>query len=139
MPAPEPALPPVTWDPVLADVAYDYLSRCPSPDGVFTEHNPHATEDYAALGGSGWVGENIWGTSGDAYTAAEVVADWMSEAPDYDHASNTSSGVTGHYTQVVWRASTRIGCAWVVCPELEFGGLVLCNYSPGGNDGSRPY
>lgn len=138
-PAPEPPLLPVTWDPTLAEVAFAYASRCEGADKVLIDHNPQSTDDYRARGGMDYVGENIWATSGDAYSAAEVVGAWMSEAPDFDYANNTSSGVTGHYTQVVWRGTERIGCAWVQCPEFQFPGVVLCNYAPGGNDGSRPY
>lgn len=138
-PMPDPALPPVTWDPVLADVAYNYASKCQGADRVLIDHNPSATDDYRALGGMDYVGENIWANSAVSYVAADVVGSWMSEAGDYDYEANTGSGVTGHYTQVVWRTSTKIGCAFVNCAEFEFPGVVLCNYAPGGNDGSRPY
>ncbi len=138
-PMPDPALPSVTWDPVLADVAYNYASSCQGADRVLIDHNPSATDDYRALGGMDYVGENIWANSAVSYVAAEVVGSWMSEGPDYNYADNTSSGTTGHYTQVVWRTSTKIGCAFVNCAEFEYPGVVLCNYAPGGNDGSRPY
>jgi uncharacterized protein YkwD len=138
-PAPEPSLRPVTWDDTLAEVAFAYASRCEGADRVLIDHNAQSTDDYRARGRMDSVGENIWATSGDAYSAAEVVDAWMSEAPDFDYANNTSSGVTGHYTQVVWRSTERIGCAWVQCPEFQFPGVVLCNYAPAGNDGSRPY
>jgi pathogenesis-related protein 1 len=36
-----------------------------------------------------------------------------------------------HYTQVVWRASTKIGCACVV--RNNGGPIINCNYSPQGN------
>jgi pathogenesis-related protein 1 len=37
----------------------------------------------------------------------------------------------GHYTQVVWRTSTKIGCARVVCNNGAT--IISCNYSPHGN------
>jgi hypothetical protein len=41
---------------------------------------------------------------------------------------------------VVWRASVRIGCAIVDCPNVTFHSTVLCDYSPGGNiQGQKPY
>ncbi|EMS67474.1 Pathogenesis-related protein PRB1-3 [Triticum urartu] len=47
--------------------------------------------------------------------------------------------VCGHYTQVVWRKSTRIGCARVVCAGNR-GVFITCNYNPPGNfNGERPF
>jgi pathogenesis-related protein 1 len=137
-PTPSPALPPVAWDAVLADSAYNYLSRCQSSDGNMVDHNANRTPDYAALGGSGYVGENIYAMQGGAATPTNAVKLWMSEASSYDYAANTGSA--GHYTQVVWRASVRIGCAIVSCPSLKYSNSILCDYSPGGNmNGQRPY
>ena len=61
----------------------------------------------------------------------------------YDHDSNTCSAPEGescgHYTQVVWRASTSIGCARVVCNNNR-GVFITCNYNPPGNfNGERPF
>ena len=137
-PPPSPALPPVSWDAVLADSAYNYLAKCRSSDGNMVEHNASRTSDYAALGGSGYVGENIYASQGSRATPTDAVDLWMSEASAYDYATN--SGSAGHYTQVVWRASVRIGCAIVSCPALRFANSILCDYSPGGNvNGQRPY
>ncbi len=137
-PPPSPALPPVSWDAILADSAYNYLSKCQSSDGSMVSHNANRTEDYATLGGSGYVGENIYASSGSAATPTAAVTLWMSEASAYDYAAN--SGSAGHYTQVVWRDSVRIGCAIVTCSALKFKNSILCDYAPGGNvNGQRPY
>ncbi|KAF4378489.1 hypothetical protein G4B88_027549 [Cannabis sativa] len=60
----------------------------------------------------------------------------------YDYNSNTCLSENPwaclHYTQVVWRDSTRLGCAKVHC-NVE-GIIVICNYDPPGNYiGQRPY
>jgi hypothetical protein len=137
-PAPSPALPPVSWDAVLADSAYGYLARCVSGDHALIDHNADRTSDYAALGGAGYVGENIYGATGMA-TPDAAVASWMAEAPQFNYATSTI-GTAGHYTQVVWRASVRIGCAIVDCPSVTFHSVVLCDYAPGGNiSGQKPY
>jgi uncharacterized protein YkwD len=137
-PPPSPALPPVSWDAILADSAYNYLSKCQSSDGSMVSHNANRSTDYAALGGSGYVGENIYASSGSNATPTGAVTLWMSEASSYDYAAN--SGSAGHYTQVVWRDSVRIGCAIVTCSALRFKNSILCDYSPGGNvNGQRPY
>jgi hypothetical protein len=127
-PPPDPTLPLVSWDNVLADSAYDYLSRCPGGNTALAPHNANRTSDYKALGGTDSVGENIYaGTSSVSPTAA--VNTWMSEASKYDYTAN-NIGEAGHYTQVVWRASVRIGCAIVNCPNYQYSNTVLCDYAP---------
>jgi uncharacterized protein YkwD len=136
-PTPSPPLPPVSWDAVLADVAYNYLSRCVG-SGSLIDHNANRTADYKALGGSDYVGENIYATTGAAHPA-DAVTLWMQEASSYDYASG-DIGSAGHYTQVVWRDSVRIGCAIVNCPNVQYNDTVLCDYAPGGNiTGQKPY
>jgi uncharacterized protein YkwD len=140
-PLPSPPLPQVTWDPILADAAYNYLTKCvASPDASLVEHNMDRTSDYQALGGTdSYVGENIYGTTGTTVAPADAVEAWMSEATAFNY-SKPNYSAAGHYSQVVWRASVRIGCAIVNCPNAHANNTVLCNYAPGGNiPGQKPY
>jgi uncharacterized protein YkwD len=137
-PTPNPALPPVSWDPILANSAYNYTALCQGASGLLS-HNANRSTDYQALGGSGYVGENIYATTANTVAPADAVDDWMTEASQFDYAAD-DIGDGGHYTQVVWRASIRIGCAIVNCPNLTYHDSVLCDYSPGGNiTGQEPY
>jgi pathogenesis-related protein 1 len=137
-PTPNPALPPVSWDPILANSAYNYTALCQGSGGLLS-HNANRTTDYAALGGSGYVGENIYATTANTVAPADAVDDWMTEASQFNYAAD-DIGDGGHYTQVVWRASIRIGCAIVNCPNLTYHDSLLCDYSPGGNiTGQEPY
>jgi uncharacterized protein YkwD len=90
----------------------------------------------------GQYGENIfWGSAGKDWTAADAVNSWVSEKQDYDYGSNTcrAGKQCGHYTQIVWRASTSIGCARVVCNNNR-GVFIICSYNPPGNFvGQKPY
>src|SRR5215212_8600652 len=47
-PPPSPALPPVSWDAVLADSVYSYAIRCEGMMGLLS-HNPNRSADYQAL------------------------------------------------------------------------------------------
>jgi uncharacterized protein YkwD len=130
---PAAAMPAVTWDDALECVAQQYVNTCP------TGHNEARSEMYATCGGSGYVGENMaWGYPDEA----AVVAGWAEESADYDLAGNACSGVCGHYTQIVWAATLRIGCA---SPTVSCGGtwgdaIYVCDYAPGGNyNGQAPY
>ncbi|KAF3790659.1 C-type lectin domain family 18 member A [Nymphaea thermarum] len=95
----------------------------------------------AALDNAGGpYGENLFGGWGKDYSAADAVNWWMAEASNYDYATNTcaSGKVCGHYTQVVWRNSVRLGCAKVTCNSGSI--FITCNYDPRGNfNGERPY
>ncbi|CAH8369080.1 unnamed protein product [Eruca vesicaria subsp. sativa] len=73
-------------------------------------------------------------------TGVDAVAMWVNEQFDYDYSSNTcaSGKVCGHYTQVVWRTTEKLGCARVTCNNGQI--LVICSYDPPGNNtGERPY
>jgi len=88
-------------------------------------------------------GENLFGGAGTDSTAEDAVALWVSNKQYYDHDSNTCSAPATAtcvpYTQVVWRASTAIGCARVVCDSGDRV-FIICNYSPPGNlVGESPY
>ena len=138
-PPPSPALPPVSWDASLADSVYNYAIGCQGGTNGLLSHNANRSTDYQALGGSGYVGENIYGSSGSGATPDDAVSLWMSEASSYDYASG-NIGSAGHYTQIVWRDSVRIGCAIVDCPALTYHNTVICDYAPGGNiSGQKPY
>ncbi|MCX5742595.1 MAG: CAP domain-containing protein [Proteobacteria bacterium] len=129
-------LPALQWDPALAAYAAAYLAGCPDaqPPVGLVDHNP-ARQNVA---GYTYIGENIYASSGSA-TAKAAVDSWASEKADYDYATNGCTGTCGHYTQVVWRETTHVGCAIHACAGLMYPSTILCDYGPGGNDGSKPY
>lgn len=94
----------------------------------------------------GKYGENIYASAGANTTSQDVVDSWMGEADQYDYAANSCAGTCGHYTQVVWRKSTKLGCALRDCTRNSpFQGFDrwqfwVCNYDPPGNfNGEKPY
>ena len=77
-----------------------------------------------------------------AVTPGRVVDLWGEEVQWYDYdknACNAPAGeACGHYTQIVWAATTHVGCAMAVCPDS--GQIWTCQYRPAGNViGQRPY
>lgn len=127
-PAAATPIPDLQWDDALGDVAQAYAEGC-----VF-EHS------------MGPYGENLFAST-NATPPESVVQDWASEVAAYDYASNGCSGVCGHYTQVVWADSKKLGCGVANCTENSpFGAqfptwqLWVCNYDPPGNFvGKKPY
>jgi hypothetical protein len=133
-------LPPLEWDGQLAATAAAWVAMCRdtmAPLGLI-DHNPDRSLGYGF-----YVGENAFGASGTPSpgTVQDAMASWAGEGASYDYASNTcSSGTCGHYTQLVWRATLKLGCAIGDCPALMFRATLICNYGPGGNvNNQRPY
>jgi hypothetical protein len=128
-------VPPLTWDPALAAIAQAWAEQCVdtmAPTGLI-DHNPNRGQNYPES-----VGENIYGSGGQASGTA-AVALWIQEEANYNLQNNTCSGVCGHWTQVVWRTTTKVGCGLHNCPGLQFGSSVVCNYAPAGNSGGPPF
>lgn len=82
-------------------------------------------------------GENLFLIIGRLASGAEVVGRWAAEGSDYHPATNTCTAVCGHYTQIVWRTTQRVGCAAALRDSRQ---VWVCDYDPPGNYiGLRPY
>jgi pathogenesis-related protein 1 len=135
---------PLVWDADLATVAQAWAETCTdttAPIGL-VDHNANRTASYDALaGGNTYVGENIYGSSGTP-TGPAAVSSWASEESHYHYDTNTcdSGQACGHYTQIVWATTTKVGCGYHKCAGLTYGGTIVCDYAPGGNiSGQKPY
>jgi len=124
---------PLAWDPNLAASAAAYAAEC------MFEHS-----------GTKGVGENLAAYAPPGGQKADApVDDWVGEGADYDYASNSCAPgkACGHYTQLVWKSSQRVGCAVQTCSQNSpFGAkfpnwdVWVCQYAPPGNVvGQRPY
>lgn len=84
-------------------------------------------------------GENLFmGTRGH-YTLVDAAKLWESEKRHYsgDFLNSANWQKVGHYTQMVWRDTTKLGCAKAVCNNNE---VIVCHYYPAGNYmGQKPY
>lgn len=70
-----------------------------------------------------------------------VVDDWGNERADYDYKNNscTKGKMCGHYTQVIWKTTTTVGCAIAVCEDTREQ-VWVCRYQPPGNlVGNKPF
>ncbi|XP_074554786.1 glioma pathogenesis-related protein 1 [Halichoeres trimaculatus] len=128
----------MTWDKDLAITARKWASNC------LFEHNPSRAHPKFTS-----VGENIWtGYPPSIFEATSAIKSWDDEKQHYNYSSQACSKMCGHYTQVVWASSNKVGCAANLCPggvkESGFGtkeGVIfVCNYAPAGNVNRRkPY
>jgi hypothetical protein len=131
------ALADLTWDDSLAATARAWVAQCIDKDGDgLLDHN-----DGRSTGHAFYVGENIFASTGTA-SAHDAVFSWGDERADYTYASNTCAAnkMCGHYTQVVWRTTQKVGCAIGNCKNLTFSSTIVCDYGPGGNvNNQKPY
>ncbi|HEY0600994.1 CAP domain-containing protein, partial [Brevundimonas sp.] len=89
-------------------------------------------------------GENLWtGWGGRQFTPEDMIGDWVAEKTHYRHGvfpnvSRTGNwSDVGHYTQLVWRDTTHVGCAVETRGDRS---VLACRYSPPGNiDGRMAY
>lgn len=63
-------------------------------------------------------------------TGASAVKAWYDEGSSYNY---NSANTYDHFTQVVWKGSTKVGCAYKDCTSTGWGKYVVCEYSPAGN------
>ena len=57
---------------------------------------------------------------------------WVYEVTAYDYSNPGFSEGTGHFTQYVWKSSTKVGCAWNTV-DCSGQALFMCEYDPPGN------
>lgn len=89
-------------------------------------------------------GENLYvyyttATSVDPATLANLaIKSWYDEVSAYNYNNPGFSSATGHFTQVVWKGSTQLGCGAAQGTKTMNGTkfnafYVVCNYAPAGN------
>jgi uncharacterized protein YkwD len=104
----------VTWSSSIAVSAQNYADTCPSGHS-----------------GSGY-GENLAWASYNMGVSS-VVQMWYDEEPKYDYNDPGFSSDTGHFTQIVWKATTEIGCAFATGCGSGWPYVWVCQYNPPGN------
>lgn len=58
---------------------------------------------------------------------------WGNERDDYDFSNPGFSEQAGHFTQLVWKNTSTVGCARMYCGSANMGWYLVCEYSPRGN------
>ena len=88
-------------------------------------------------------GENLAMGSAGAYSLAQLVELWGNERRHFVNGSFPAVSATGnwvdvgHYSQMVWRRTTMVGCGVARGRGQDF---LVCHYGPPGNVmGERPY
>jgi uncharacterized protein YkwD len=108
---------PLTWSPKLAMVAQKWADALRDKGCAFGHSGGQYGENLAA------------GTEGVLDPEATVKM-WYDEIAKYKFPDGGFSMETGHFTQVVWRGTTQVGCGHAQCKGND---IWVCNYDPAGN------
>uniref|UniRef100_A0A667XIS9 Cysteine-rich venom protein-like n=1 Tax=Myripristis murdjan TaxID=586833 RepID=A0A667XIS9_9TELE len=111
----------MNWSDEIAATAQAWVDKC------ILSHGPVSTrmlEGYA-------MGENLFFASAP-HMWTDVINAWHSEVENYQYPNGSTNGkAIGHYTQVVWYSSYKVGCGAKLCPgNIYFYG---CHYYRAGN------
>ena len=133
--------PPLAYSPELAASAQKWANHLKQSNQCRMQHSKP----------NGRYGENLYWASAIKWSDGrrelqkvspkKVVDDWASERANYDYKNNScaTGKMCGHYTQVVWKNTTRVGCAVAVCDDSREQ-VWVCQYQPPGNwVGRKPY
>lgn len=89
-------------------------------------------------------GENIWQGTANSFTQTQMVDGWGSEKQYFkygtfpDVSTTGKSSDVGHYTQVIWRNTTEVGCGLATGSNGK--DVFVCQYNPSGNyKEQKPY
>lgn len=119
--------PPLSWDAGLAADALAYAQQM-----ARTGRFEHAVQPP----GPGVQGENLWTGTRTAYRYDEMIRHWVDErrlfngAPVPNSSTTGRFGDVGHYTQIIWSRTHRVGCAFASNARDDF---LVCRYMPAGN------
>jgi len=133
-------VPPMTWDSAIAANAQAWADA-----GSYG----HSSQEARNLANVGQIGENLaWGYP--TRTGLDSVQAWYDEiiftdgTPESCDDTNPGAGHEAicHYTQVVWRSSTKLGCgkgkAAVAHGQTTYDGdFWVCQYGQAGNYGGQ--
>ncbi|WP_184504677.1 CAP domain-containing protein [Sphingomonas endophytica] len=124
-------LPPLAWSAALAAAADRHAQELARSGRLF-----HAEQ----RAGDAWQGENLFAGTRDGYDYGEMVRYWVEERRYFRNRRSPRFSRTGrwqdavHYAQIVWRATTEVGCAMESGRTQDF---LVCRYNPGGEIAGR--
>lgn len=140
-PVPNPALPPLKWSTAVAEIAQAYANELATDCSFEHSNGAGLGENLAYYEGTMQNAKNVvegWAAEEDCYTYGPIS---QTEGCDMTCARAASSNGCGHYTQVVWRDTSEVGCGVAKCAGSgNHREIWVCNYRrPGNVLGMKPY
>ncbi|OXB69038.1 hypothetical protein ASZ78_012866 [Callipepla squamata] len=129
----------MSWDPALAKSAKAWAKKCMFEHNIYLKMPRKMHPTFTSIG------ENIWTGTATIFSVHVALTDWFNEVSNYDFNTRHCTDMCGHYTQVVWATSYKVGCAVHFCPTIHnlprFNRVAhfVCDYGPAGNYPTKPY
>ncbi|XP_041367728.1 cysteine-rich venom protein kaouthin-2-like [Gigantopelta aegis] len=116
----------MSWDVETAMIAQLWAEQCKLK---------HDSGDKRVIPGKFSLGQNI---AMGATSWLEALTLWENEKTKFHFGTGNNFEEVGHYTQMVWANTNKVGCGVAKCGTSNFH---VCNYGPAGNNGnySIPY
>lgn len=120
-------VPPLAWNDTLANAARMHAAHL-AQSGLLQ----HGRD----LGGPRPIGENLWMGTRGAFGYDEMVGSFLAERRFYvaraipDISSTGSWNDAAHYSQIIWRTTTAVGCGVASGENFD---VLVCRYDPAGN------
>ncbi|CEJ80022.1 hypothetical protein VHEMI00229 [[Torrubiella] hemipterigena] len=111
-----------------------YRKQHSASEVIWSDEVASAAQDWANQCSMSHKGNNKYGENlawGSLKNWAHPQNMWGSERTKYNWANPGFSGATGHFTQMVWKKSTHLGCGVKKCSNTNT--YVVCQYDPKGN------
>jgi hypothetical protein len=125
-------VPPLVWSNALASAAQRWANVLNS--NLQFQHDPNNQQQ----------GENLWMGTAGMFSLTEMVDIWGQERQSFHNGTFPDVSTTGnwfdvgHYSQMVWRTTTSVGCAGITGADGYY--RFVCRYGPPGNViGERPF
>lgn len=137
-------LPPLSWDDSLATYAQAWADHLKATNRCRMIHRSKANrrdgKSYGENLAWNWISHPMMFGAFE-FSPERVVRAWSKECKDYDYETNscTPGEKCGHFTQIVWRTTKRVGCGMAICDGAENkegrgrGEIWVCNYHEPGN------
>ncbi|HIP94173.1 MAG TPA: SCP-like extracellular [Leucothrix sp.] len=137
---------PLSWSDHLANYATQWVNHLATTKNCAMIHRPNkGNSPFKQV-----YGENLFWASPEVFSDGETLLQdidikdvfqaWAEEESFYNYQTNTcqQGKDCGHFTQIVWHETQKVGCAMAICPDMSQ--IWACNYSPRGNYiGEWPY
>uniref|UniRef100_A0A8C6XXV5 ShKT domain-containing protein n=1 Tax=Naja naja TaxID=35670 RepID=A0A8C6XXV5_NAJNA len=112
------------WYPEAASSAERWANNCS------LHHSPNSWRVLEGI----QCGENLYKSS-HPHAWSRVIQSLYDEHEyfTYGVGANPPGSMIGHYTQIAWYKTYRVGCAANYCPSSEYNYFYVCQYCPSGN------
>ncbi|MFN4911592.1 MAG: CAP family protein [Flavobacteriales bacterium] len=123
-------IPGLSWNKKIAAYAEEWALKLATDDAGIVHRKSHLYGENIS-----WIG----GLDDLQVDVRDGVSLWTDEKQYFKYKPiGDGWAKSGHYTQVIWKKTTEVGCGCAISESGNF--FIVCNYNPHGNTvGEKPY